>query len=431
LNARQLILTGSICLISSLLLACGGASSTLNTQAPQVAGPTLRGTAAAGMAIVGATVNVKCRSGNGATKTAIDGTFEIALPAGSSLPCVLETTNPGNSRTLHAIATSDGTINLTPLTEMLSTRLMLADMNKVFANPDFDTISKTATAGNIKAAQADVSAVLSGLLDTSSLSDFLSTPLKAATTANPGAGDTQDKMLDTLNLALANNLYQPLLNMLTKTTPGIMAFGRHGCVVMGEDGKSLSCSGPGLWETAARIDVFPAALILEPGGKQVITAKIDYLQNVEYIRQPVKWQVVEADGGSISSNGEYTAPSKAGIYHVRAQREDFPTLSATALVIVNTTSPGFVPTLSVAHHIVNVMPGGSIALKADINYPPNVEYLREPVSWSIVEAGAGEISLQGVYTAPTKSGVYHAKVQRDDFPSIYAVVEILVNYPPD
>ena len=428
MDTRQLILTGSICLISSLLLACGGA---LDTQAPQVAGPTLRGTAAAGLAIVGATVNVKCRSGNGATKTAIDGTFEIVLPAGSSLPCVLETTNPGNSRTLHAIATSDGTINMTPLTEMLSTRLMLADMNRVFANPDFDAISKTATAGNIKAAQADVSAVLSGLLDTSSLSDFLSTPLKAATTANPGAGDTQDKMLDTLNLALANNLYQPLLNMLTKTTPGIMAFGRPGCVVMGEDGKSLSCRGPGLWETAARIDVFPAALILEPGGKQVITAKIDYLQNAEYIRQPVKWQVVEADGGSISSNGEYTAPSKAGIYHVRAQREDFPTLSATALVIVNNTSPGFVPTLSVAHHIVNVMPGGSIALKADINYPPNVEYLRQPVSWSIVEAGAGEISLQGVYTAPTKNGIYHAKVQRDDFPSIYVVVEILVNYPPD
>lgn len=414
-----------------MLLACGGGSSALNTQTPQVAGPGLRGTAATGLAIASATVSAKCRSGNGTTKTAVDGTFEISLPAGSSLPCVLETTNPSNARTLHAIAISAGTINLTPLTEMLSTRLMLADMNKVFANPDFDAISKTATVANIKAAQADVSAVLSGLMDTSSLSDFFSTPLKAATNANPGGGDTQDKILDTLNLVLASNLYQPMLTMLTKTTPGIMAFGRPGCVVMGEDGKSLSCSGPGLWETAARIDVFPAALILEPGGKQVITAKIDYLQNIDYIRQPVKWQVVEADGGSISSNGEYIAPGKPGIYHVRAQREDFPTLSATALVVVNNTSPGFIPTLSVEHHIVNVMPGGSITLKADINYPPNVVYVRQPVSWSMVEAGAGEISLQGVYTAPAKSGIYHAKVQRDDFPSIYVVVEILVNYPPD
>lgn len=414
-----------------MLLACGGGSSALNTQTPQVAGPGLRGTAATGLAIASATVSAKCRSGNGTTKTAVDGTFEISLPAGSSLPCVLETTNPSNARTLHAIAISAGTINLTPLTEMLSTRLMLADMNKVFANPDFDAISKTATVANIKAAQADVSAVLSGLMDTSSLSDFFSTPLKAATSANPGGGDTQDKILDTLNLVLASNLYQPMLTMLTKTTPGIMAFGRPGCVVMGEDGKSLSCSGPGLWETAARIDVFPAALILEPGGKQVITAKIDYLQNIDYIRQPVKWQVVEADGGSISSNGEYIAPGKPGIYHVRAQREDFPTLSATALVVVNNTSPGFIPTLSVEHHIVNVMPGGSITLKADINYPPNVVYVRQPVSWSMVEAGAGEISLQGVYTAPAKSGIYHAKVQRDDFPSIYVVVEILVNYPPD
>ncbi|MFZ6875492.1 hypothetical protein ACO0LF_25785 [Undibacterium sp. Di27W] len=438
MKAKYLFLTVSICFATGLLSACGGginnssnSTGNSNPQTQVVAGPSLRGTAATGLAIADANLSVKCRGASGSTKTAADGTFSISMAAGSTLPCVLETSNPANGRKLHAIAINAGIINLTPLTEMLSTRLMLADMKIVFANPDFDAINKTVTAATIKTAQADVSAVLSGLLDTGSLSEFYSTPLKAAASSAPGTGDSQDKILDTLNLTLASNLYEPLLNMLSKITPAMMVFGRQGCLVRGADGQTLSCSGPGLWETAGRIDIFPAAMILEPGSKQVLSAKIDYLQNVNYLRQPVTWQVVEADGGSISSNGEYIAPLKPGIYHVRAQREDFPTLSATAMVIVNNTSTGFIPTLSVEHHIVNVMPGGSIALKADMNYPPNIMYIRQPVSWSIVEADAGEISLLGNYIAPAKSGTYHVKVQRDDFPSIYVVVDILVNYPPD
>ncbi len=435
MKARHILLAGSVCLMTSLLAACGGGSSTASNPVvtPQVTTSSLRGTAATGKAIADAAVNYKCRNGTGATKTAADGTFEINLPAGSALPCVLETTNPANSKKLHALAVNTGVINLTPLTEMLSTRVMRTDMAAFFTNPDLDAVTKNLTSTNITTAQNEIRQVLSGLLDTSPVSDFYSMPLKAATSANPTGGDAQDKVLDTLNLSLAVNLYEPLLGMLAKTNPPTVlpVFGRAGCLIQLAEKQFMSCSGPGTWETAARIDVTPGALIMKPGSKQVFTAAINYPPDVNYIRQPVTWQVVEADGGTININGEYTAPSKPGTYHVRAQREDYPSLSTTALVVVDNSTPDFIPTLSVDRHIVNVMPGTTIGLQAAINYPPNVNYIRQPVTWSVIEADGGSINLSGSYLAPTKTGTYHVKVQRDDFPSIYVVLDILVNYPPD
>ncbi|MBI1773521.1 MAG: hypothetical protein HYR68_14475 [Burkholderiales bacterium] len=421
--------------MTSLLTACGGGSSAASNPVitTQVASINLRGTAATGKAIVDSAVNYKCRTGTGATKTATDGSFEITLQAGSALPCILETSNPANGKKLHALAMNAGVINLTPLTEMLSTRLMRTDMAAFFSNPDLDAVTKTLTSANVTTAQTEIRNVLSGLLDTSTLNDFYSTPLKAATSASPTSGDTQDKILDTLNLALAANLYEPLLTMLAKTNPptSLPVFGRAGCLIQLADKQFMSCSGPGLWETAPRIDIAPGALIMTPGSKRVFVAAMNYPPLIDYIRQPVTWQVVEADGGAININGEYTAPNKPGIYHIRAQREDYPSLSTTALVVVDNSTPDFVPTLSVDRHIVNVMPGATMNLQASINYPPNINYIRQPVTWSVIEADGGSINLSGSYVAPTKIGTYHVKVQRDDFPSIYVALDILVNYPPD
>ncbi|WP_162057050.1 hypothetical protein [Undibacterium sp. KW1] len=433
MKARHIFLTGSLCLMTSLLAACGGGSSTASNPVvtPQSTTLSLRGTAAIGKAIADSAVNYKCRTGTGATRTAADGTFEISLPAGSALPCILETSNPANGKKLHALAVNTGVINLTPLTEMLSTRLMRTDMAVFFSNPDLDAVTKTLTSTNVTTAQTEIRNVLSGMLDTSSISDFYSTPLKAATSASPASGDAQDKILDTLNLALAANLYDPLLTTLAKTNPpaSLPVFGRAGCLIQLADKQFMSCSGPSLWETAPRIDISPGALIMKPGSKQVFTAAINYPPDINYIRQPVTWQIVETDGGVISINGEYTAPSKPGTYHVRAQREDYPSLSTTALVVVDNSTPDFVPTLSVDRHIVNVMPGATMNLLASINYPPNINYIRQPVTWSVIEADGGSINLSGNYVAPTKIGTYHVKVQRDDFPSIYVVLDILVNYP--
>ncbi|WLT33230.1 hypothetical protein [Geothrix sp. PMB-07] len=78
----------------------------------------------------------------------------------------------------------------------------------------------------------------------------------------------------------------------------------------------------------------PRAISLSVGATQVFQAEINYPEGVRYLRQPVKWEVVEVGGGTISGSGLYTAPTAAGVYHVKVTREDFPEVTATATVTV-------------------------------------------------------------------------------------------------
>ncbi|MFZ6742266.1 hypothetical protein ACO0LC_03465 [Undibacterium sp. JH2W] len=164
------------------------------------------------------------------------------------------------------------------------------------------------------------------------------------------------------------------------------------------------------------------------GGKLSFAAVINYPPNINYLRQPVTWTVQEANGGSITSNGEYTAPDKPGVYHVQVQREDFPVLIALATVKVESgAATVFTPYLHVETKSVTVKAGSQYFFSASINYPPDIFFIRQPVSWSLVEVNAGSMDILGRYTAPDKAGVYHVKAQRDDFPEIFQIMEVIVN----
>lgn len=78
----------------------------------------------------------------------------------------------------------------------------------------------------------------------------------------------------------------------------------------------------------------PTAVVLARGGSQAFQAEINYAPDVQYLRQPVLWKVVEPGGGTLTPAGLYTAPATPGTYHVRAHREDFPTITAVATVTV-------------------------------------------------------------------------------------------------
>jgi hypothetical protein len=104
---------------------------------------------------------------------------------------------------------------------------------------------------------------------------------------------------------------------------------------------AFACTAPGNAVPTKTAEPFKPALSLRPvavslakGATQAFQAEINYPEGTRYIRQPVAWSVVEAEGGTITGAGLYTAPATAGTYHVQVKREDFPEVTATATVTV-------------------------------------------------------------------------------------------------
>lgn len=200
--------TLAIALGSCMLAACGGGGNGGGGDSPPPPGTstsvTVNGTAATGKAIAGAIVNAKCQTGAGNTTTLADGSYSLVAPNGK-LPCLLQITDPADGSKLHTLALGSGSAasaNITPLTEMLTARVLTNEPSVSFAAFDAAVTSSRISASTVKAAQSDVGAVLAGIVDTNQLADFIATPLKAATQGNPTGGDMQDKLLDALRIKI-------------------------------------------------------------------------------------------------------------------------------------------------------------------------------------------------------------------------------------
>jgi hypothetical protein len=106
--------------LAALLVAgCGGGDD------PPAATAMLAGTAATGAPITGGKVDVACASGAPiSTTTSSTGTFEVALQ-GQSLPCKLKVSGGSlaNGVAYHSVALQPGTVNLTPLTDLVVARM--------------------------------------------------------------------------------------------------------------------------------------------------------------------------------------------------------------------------------------------------------------------------------------------------------------------
>jgi hypothetical protein len=182
---------GLVVAVVAVLSACGGSGSS----SPLV----ITGTAATGLAIPGATINGKCKVGTGTATTLADGSYNLTITNGQ-LPCVLQITAADGTK-LHTVVTGAGrsaNANVTPLTEMVVARVLGSDPKTYFAAFDAATVVQKIKPDTIKAAQTDIGLVLTGIVDTSTLGDFISAPLKAATQGNKNSGDVHDQLLDAL-----------------------------------------------------------------------------------------------------------------------------------------------------------------------------------------------------------------------------------------
>ncbi len=141
------------------------------------------------------------------------------------------------------------------------------------------------------------------------------------------------------------------------------------------------------------VDVSPSIATLNAGGTQRFTATVKGTSNTE-----VDWKVKEANGGSISSSGEYTAPATAGTFTVIATSRIAPAVSGSATI---TVKGGEAISVTVSPGTATVGLGGFQTFTASVSGSENTA-----VNWSVTEAGGGTITAAGLYTAPNTAGTF-------------------------
>lgn len=305
-------------LFIAALTACGGGGGSATP--PVTPTLTVTGTAATGLAIAGATVTGKCKVGTGTSTTLANGTFTLTVIDGQ-LPCILQITNPAEGTKLHTLVSgtsATAVANITPLTEMTTARVLGSEPNVFFAAFDAAAAAQKVTATNIASAQTAVGLVLAGTIDTTTIGDFITKPLVAATQGSTTTGDAQDKLLDALKLklttaqlgtvttALASNqttdaIKQTVLSLTTSlSAPPVAKVGTAQSVVAG---SIVTLDASTSTAATGKILTFAWTVISKPAGSAATlaaptTAKPTFVADVagEYVAS-----VIVNDGTTASS----------------------------------------------------------------------------------------------------------------------------------
>ncbi len=169
------------------------------------------------------------------------------------------------------------------------------------------------------------------------------------------------------------------------------------------------------------VTISPDSATLQPTDGQSFTASV-----TGTAEPSVTWSVAEGDaGGTITSDGAYTAPEAVGIFHVVAQSNVDPTSSATLKVTVSVPTR---PWVRVRPRSATVAAGGSQTFTCVV-----VGASDKSCTWSVQEGAAGgTITSAGLYRAPSTAGSYHvvAKSHADPTRSDTAPVTVSGTPPP-
>lgn len=202
------LLMGSVLLLSG----CGDGGGSSNEGA---SGAALTGTAATGAAISGGTISVKCAD-NGSYPTATTnsaGSYSIPGIPSTAFPCALEISY-GTTNTLHSYANGNGTVNITPLTDLalaLATTQMPAAWFAGF----------TGTAITNLTAQAD--ALLAQLKASGYAIPPSGSPFSTTFTANQAGWDkVLDQLQAAINASATLENYEALLAVIKDGNLGSM-----------------------------------------------------------------------------------------------------------------------------------------------------------------------------------------------------------------
>jgi hypothetical protein len=154
-----------------------------------------------------------------------------------------------------------------------------------------------------------------------------------------------------------------------------------------DSSKSASAAVTVTQPIQVSISVSPSTASLQSGGQQQFSATVSGTTNTA-----VTWT---ASGGTVSSGGQYTAPSSAGTYTVTATSAADSSKSASAVVTV--TQPVQV-SISVSPTTANLQTGGQQQFSTAVSGTTNTA-----VTW---KASGGTVTSGGQYTAPSSAGTY-------------------------
>lgn len=216
------------------LAACGGGGGGSGSESGGGGGggsplvSTLSGVAAVGTPIVNGIVNVICASGGSLTTTtgSTNGIWQVNL-TDQSFPCAVEVSGGTingvtNTTPYHSIASTSGTVNITPLTDLIVANLVgSATPSTWFAGLSSNPISlSTITQARINASFGNMVSALYGLTPLSE-NNPITTPF------TPTPGNVIDNMLSALSTAAANNnvTYSVLLSYAASPTFSIPVTG--------------------------------------------------------------------------------------------------------------------------------------------------------------------------------------------------------------
>ena len=155
------------------------------------------------------------------------------------------------------------------------------------------------------------------------------------------------------------------------------------------------------------MSISPVSAALLTGATQQFTATVTGSTNTA-----VTWS---ATGGTVSSNGLYTAPATAGTYSVTATSQADTTKSASATVTV-TTPP--VVAVSISPVSAALLTGATQQFTATVTGSTNTA-----VTWS---ATGGTVSSIGLYTAPATAGTYSVTATSQADPTKSATASVTV-----
>jgi acetyl esterase/lipase len=171
--------------MAALLASCGG-----NGGGTASSGVQIEGLAATGAALAAATVNVKCQFGQGTATTGADGSFTVTVPTPAQPPCLIQATKGGT--TMYSVATGNGRVNVTPITDLLVAQAVGGDPAAAFAG--FDPARAQALTSRLGAARTYALSQTGALAGATFDGDPLTKPFKV--------GDADDRVLDALAAAL-------------------------------------------------------------------------------------------------------------------------------------------------------------------------------------------------------------------------------------